>query len=112
MYIAAASVVFLHLAFVVFVMVGGFLAWRWQAIVYAHVPAIVWGVYVEWSGRICPLTPIENALRSAAGLQPYGGDFIARYVFPVLYPDGLTRRMQFVLGLIVVLVNGVAYAKI
>ena len=92
--------------------VGGFLAWRWRPIVYAHMPAVAWGIYVEWSGTICPLTPVENALRSSAGLQPYSGDFIARWVFPVLYPDGLTRRAQFVLGLIVVVVNVIAYSRI
>lgn len=95
-----------------FVLLGGFLAWAWRPVIYAHVPAALWGIYVEWSGRICPLTPVENALRSAAGLQPYGGDFIARYVLPVLYPEGLTRDAQFVLGMIVVAVNGVAYGGI
>src|SRR5205823_14133943 len=111
-HIAATAVVLLHLAFVVFVITGGFLAWRWRPIVYAHVPAALWGIYVEWSGRICPLTPVENALRSAAALQPYSSDFIAHYVFPVLYPDGLTRRAQFVLGIVAIAINAVAYGAI
>jgi len=111
-HVAATSIVLLHLAFVVFVLVGGFLAWRWRPVLYVHVPAMVWGIYVEWSGTICPLTPVENALRSVAGLLPYSGDFIARWVFPVLYPDGLTRGAQFVLGVIVVMVNGIAYSRI
>ena len=108
-HLAATAVVLLHLAFVIFVIAGGFLAWRWPALVYAHLPAVIWGVYVEWSGTICPLTPAENALRAAAGLDPYSGDFVARYLLPVLYPAGLTREAQFVLGSIVVLLNAFAY---
>jgi hypothetical protein len=111
-HLAATSVVLLHLAYVVFVLVGGFLAWHWRPVIYAHVPAVVWGVYVEWSGRICPLTPIENSLRAAAGLAPYSGDFIAHYVFPLLYPEGLTRGVQFALGVFALIVNGVAYGVI
>jgi len=111
-HITATLVVILHVAFVVFVVFGGFVAWRWRKVLIAHVPAALWGVYVEWSGTICPLTPIENALRSAAGLEPYGGDFVARYLFPVLYPAGLTREVQLILGVIVVLANAVAYGRI
>jgi len=109
-HLLATLIVFVHLGFVVFVVTGGLLAWVWRPIVYIHVPAMMWGIYVEWSGAICPLTPLENALWSAAGLDPYNGDFVARYVFPVLYPAGLTRGAQFALGIIVVVVNGIVYA--
>ena len=108
----ATLVVVLHLAFVVFVAAGGFLAWRWRPVMYVHIPAALWGIYVEWSGVICPLTPLENALRSAAGLDLYAGDFVARYIFPLLYPEGLTRGAQLMIGAFVVVVNGVAYARI
>ena len=111
-HIAATSVAFVHLCFVVFVLVGGFLAWRWRPILFAHLPALTCGIYVEWSGRICPLTPIENSLRAAAGLAPYSGDFVARYLFPMLYPQGLTRATQFLLGVFALAVNVVAYWRI
>ena len=111
-HVLATLVVVLHLAFVVFVVVGGFLAWRLRPVMYVHIPALLWGIYVEWSGVICPLTPIENALRSAAGLDLYAGDFVARYIFPLLYPEGLTRGVQLALGAFVLVVNGVAYGRI
>ncbi len=93
----ADGVVLLHTAFVAFVMLGGFLAWRWRAVLWAHVPAALW------------LTPLENALRARAGLEGYRGGFVEHYVIPLLYPAGLTRPAQAVLGTVVVVVNVVAY---
>ena len=106
----AALVVFLHLAFVVFATLGAMLAIRWPRIAWVHVPCAVWAAFVEFSGRICPLTPLENELRRRAGLELYRGDFVANYVFPVLYPEGLTREAQLVIGLFVVLLNVAGYA--
>jgi hypothetical protein len=106
----ATAVVLLHVAFVMFVVAGGFLAMRWRRIAYVHLPAVAWATYVEWSGAICPLTPIENSLRAAAGLEAYAGDFVANYIFPVLYPDGLTRGAQLVIGAVVLVINLAAYA--
>ena len=83
-HVLAAAVVIVHVAFVTFVVLGGFLALRWRNIAFVHLPAVAWAVYVEWLGAICPLTPLENTLRAAAGLEAYAGDFVARYVFPVL----------------------------
>ncbi|ALA60512.1 DUF2784 domain-containing protein [Nitrospira moscoviensis] len=71
--------------------------------------AAAWGTIVEFSGWLCPLTPLENWLREQAGQQAYRTDFLERYLLPILYPDGLTREMQFVLGSIVLLVNGTVY---
>ena len=102
--------VLVHLAFVIFVVAGGLLALRWPAIRWAHLPAAVWGAWIEFTGGICPLTPLENALRQRAGEAPYGGDFVTHYVLPVLYPAGLTRPTQLVLGLLVVGVNAAVYA--
>ena len=99
----------LHGAFVAFVMLGGFLAWRWRAVLWAHVPAAVWGAAIEYAGGICPLTPLENALRARAGLEGYRGGFVEHYVIPLLYPAGLTRPTQAVLGTVVVVVNLIAY---
>lgn len=106
----AALVVFAHLAFVVFATVGGVLALRWPRIAWVHLPAAAWAVFVEFSGRLCPLTPLENILRRRAGLEDYSGDFIANYVFPVLYPEGMPRRVQMAIGAFVLVVNAIAYA--
>jgi hypothetical protein len=106
----ADFVVVLHLAFVVFVLIGGLLALKWPWIVRLHLPAAAWGAIVEFSCWLCPLTPLENWLREQAGQQAYQTDFLERYLLlPILYPDGLTREIQFVLGSIVLLVNGTVY---
>ncbi len=96
--ILADAIVLVHLAFVLFVVLGGLLVVRWPRLAWVHAPAAVWGVAIEFTGRICPLTPLENWLRGLGGDSVYRGDFIARYVLPILYPDGLTRRGQLVLG--------------
>lgn len=105
----ADVVVLLHLLFVIFVLFGGLLALKWPWVVRLHLPAAAWGALVEFSGWLCPLTPLENWLREQAGQQTYRTDFLDRYLLPILYPDGLTREMQFVLGSIVLLVNGTVY---
>lgn len=105
----ADAVVLLHLAYIVFVMLGGLLVLRWPRLAWLHLPAAAWGVAVEWSGWICPLTPLENTLRQRAGLQAYGGDFIQHYVLQLIYPDGLTREIQMVLGALVLALNMAVY---
>ncbi len=107
--LAADTVVFLHFAFTVFVVLGGFLAWRWRKLAWIHVPAAVWGAFIEFAGWICPLTPLENHFRRLAGEAGYTGGFIEHYLLPVLYPRGLTPTIQIILGIIVVVVNGYAY---
>ena len=106
----ADAVVLFHVAFVAFVLLGGFLALRWRRIVWAHVPAAIWGVLIEYAGWICPLTPLENSLRAKAGEAAYSGGFIDHYVLHVLYPRGLTPRVQVVLGSFALAVNLLAYA--
>ena len=110
--LAADAVLVLHLGFVLFVGLGGLLALRWPRIAWIHIPAAVWGAAIEFGGWICPLTPIENDLRLRAGESPYTGDFVARYLLPVIYPEGLTRDAQIVVGLGVVLLNAAIYAVV
>lgn len=105
----ADIVVGLHLAFVVFVIGGGLLVLRWPRVAWAHVPAAAWGAIVEFTGWPCPLTPLENWLRQRAGSSGYSGDFVARYLLPVLYPDALTRELQMFLGLSVIALNVAVY---
>ena len=109
-YVLATLVVATHVTFIAFVVIGGLFVLRWRKLLYPHLAAVIWAVYVEWSGAICPLTPLENALRTAAGLEAYAGDFVAEYVFPLLYPDGLTRGAQLAIGAAVLAVNGCVYA--
>ena len=110
--VLADLVVLTHTLFVVFVVVGGFMVWRWRWVAWLHVPCAVWGVMIEYQGWICPLTPLENALRTQAGLQGYEGGFVEHYVLPVLYPAGLTRPTQAMLGSLVLAVNLIAYAVV
>jgi hypothetical protein len=110
MALLADAVLLLHLAFVVFVMMGGALALRWPRVAWIHLPAAAWGATVEFAGLICPLTPLEDRLRAAAGEVVAGGDFMERLLLPLLYPDWLTRETQLVLGGIVVALNAAIYA--
>jgi hypothetical protein len=103
--VLADLVVAIHLAFVLFVVLGGLLVLRWPQLAYAHVPAAVWGAWIEFTGRICPLTPLENSLRARAGQAGYSGGFIEHYLLPLLYPSALTRTIQLVLGALVVVLN-------
>jgi hypothetical protein len=105
----ADTVVVLHLAFVVFVVCGGLLlVWRrWIAAV--HLPAAAWGVFIELSGRVCPLTPLENRLRYLGGGASYSGDFVERYLTPVLYPPDLRRDVQVALGVFALALNVAVY---
>ena len=107
--IAADLLVVVHLGFVVFVVLGGFAVLRWPRLAWVHLPAVAWGVGIELTGAICPLTPLELWLRVEAGATGYEGDFIARYLLPVLYPAGLTRRAQIVLGTLAGGVNVAVY---
>jgi len=105
----ADAVVLVHLAFVVFVVCGGLLVvWRART-AFVHLPAAAWGVYIEFSGRVCPLTPLENHLRSLSGGAAYSGDFVERYLMPVLYPPDLRRDVQIALGLFALAVNVAVY---
>jgi hypothetical protein len=102
---AADLVVLFHLAFIVFLVLGGALALRWRWMPWVHLPAVLWGALLEFCGWICPLTPLENWLRHASGASEYTGGFVEQYVLPIVYPAALTREVQVALGLLVCLVN-------
>jgi hypothetical protein len=107
--ILADGTVVLHLAFVVFVLFGGFLVARWPRVAWVHLPAAAWGAWVEFAGWVCPLTPLENWFRAHGGRSAYTSTFIEHYLLPILYPASLSRELQWVLGGAVLLVNAVAY---
>jgi len=94
-----------HLAFVVFVVLGGLLVLRWPRLAWLHVPAALWGGFVELTGRVCPLTPLENSLRIRGGEPGYSGGFIDHYISALLYPNGLSRSTQIALGALVIALN-------
>src|ERR671914_1081917 len=105
----ADLVVVLHFAFVVFVIFGGLLVLRWAKLAYVHLPVATYGALIELVGWICPLTPLEKRLREQAGLEGYEGGFVEHYILPVLYPSGLNRGVQLMLGALVIGINLVIY---
>ena len=107
--IAADAVVLVHFAFIVFVALGALLAVRWRWVPWLHIPALLWGVLVETTGRLCPLTDLENALRNRAGQSGYRGGFIEHYLLAIIYPEGLTRGIQLALALGVIAINLTIY---
>lgn len=112
-YLAFANLVLVfHFAFILFVGAGGLLTLIWRRAPWFHIPIAAWGVYVELSGSVCPLTPLENDLRRAAGDQGYGGGFIEHYLLPIIYPSGLTREIQVALAVLVVVLNAGAYGLV
>jgi hypothetical protein len=108
----ADAVVVLHLAFVGFVTLGGLLVLRRPRLARIHLPVALYGVLIEWIGFLCPLTPLEKALRRAAGEAGYAGGFVEHYILPVLYPHGLTRQIQWVLGALVLVLNVAIYVVV
>jgi len=108
-HLCAEGVLLVHFAFIAFVLFGALLALRWRWVIALHLPAAAWGLLIEVSGRICPLTDIENSLRMHAGQAPYADSFIEHYLLAIIYPVALTREIQFVLAGVVVLVNAALY---
>lgn len=108
----AALVMVMHFAFIVFVVMGGLLVLKRRWVAWLHIPAAVWGALIEFMGWICPLTPLENKFRMLAGESGYTGDFVARYLLPIIYPGALTREIQLLLGALVLIINVLVYAVV
>ncbi len=108
----ADLVVALHFAFIVFGLLGGLLALWQKWVAFIHIPAATWGSLIVIQGWICPLTPLENYLRMEAGAGGYSGGFIAHYIAPIIYPDGLTRDLQVNLGFIALGINIAIYSYV
>ena len=110
--LAADAVVALHLAFIVFAVAGGLLVLRDRRVAFVHLPAVAWVVWLELTGALCPLTPLENALRLRAGERGYEGGFIEHYLLPIIYPAGLTADVQAWLGVGALALNAAIYALV
>ena len=107
--ILADATVVLHLAFVLFVVLGGLIVAKWRWVAWVHLPAAAWAAWVEFAGLVCPLTPLENGLREQGGDTVYSSGFIEHYLLPVLYPASLSRELQWALGGVVLLINAGVY---
>jgi hypothetical protein len=108
----ADAVLLLHLAFVLFVVLGGLLVLRYPGLAWVHLPVAAWGVLIELAGWICPLTPLEKQLRIQGGEAGYPGGFIDHYLMPLIYPDGLTREQQILAGMLVLAINAAVYLRL
>jgi hypothetical protein len=101
----ADATLVIHLSFVLFVVLGGLLVLRWRWLAWLHLPAALWGAFIELTGRICPLTPLEQRLRLLGGEKGYEGGFIDHYITAWIYPEGLTRETQIAIGIGVLAIN-------
>jgi hypothetical protein len=102
-----------HLAFIVFVVAGGILALKRLWLIPIHLAALSWAVYAELSsGIVCPLTAVENYFAGRAGITGYSGDFVAHYLGPIIYQDGLPLNWQYVLTVVVIGLNVLIYASL
>lgn len=110
--LAADLTLIAHLGFILFVVGGGALAWRWRWMPVLHLPAVAWGMFIELTGGICPLTHLENALRLRAGIQGYAGGFVEHYLLPLIYPAGLSPRTQLLLAAGLGLINLAIYGAL
>ncbi|MCP4105787.1 MAG: DUF2784 domain-containing protein [Desulfobacteraceae bacterium] len=108
----ADFVVIIHFAFIVFVVIGGLLVLWSKRFAWIHVPCVLWAVFIEFSGWICPLTPLENLLREKGGSGVYNQGFVEHYVVALIYPEFLTRNLQIVLGLSVAVINLMIYWRV
>ncbi|MDZ7737154.1 MAG: DUF2784 domain-containing protein [Gammaproteobacteria bacterium] len=110
--ILADIVVVLHFAFILFVVFGALLSLRWSWVPFIHLPAVIWGAYIEFQSVVCPLTPLEVHLRALAGEEGYNGSFIEHYLLPVIYPAGLDSGHQLILGALAILINAALYSYV
>lgn len=112
MSLLADAVLVFHGLFIAWAALGALAVWRWPRLIWMHLPALAWAVWIEISGRICPLTPLENSLRHAAGQAGYSGGFIEHYLGRIIYPAGLTREAQWTVAAVLLVFNAVVYGLI
>ena len=105
----ADIVLIIHLLFIIFVIGGGLLTLRWKKAAWLHLPLLAWAIFIEFTGWVCPLTPVENSLRKMGGGSGYGGSFIEHYLLPIIYPGAMTRGVQIKLGMMLIIVNICTY---
>ena len=104
--------IFIHFGFAIFAAIGGLFALRWRTVIIFHLPACIWAALIEFSGWICPLTPLENWFRIKGAATGYQNGYLDPYILPILYPENLTRGIQIVLGILVITANAIIYGII
>ena len=102
----------IHLTFILFVIFGGLLFFILSKIIYIHLPALLWGIYIEITNSVCPLTYLENWFLYKGEITTYSNDFINNYFFPIIYPEGLTNEIQIYLGISLIVINILIYVLI
>ena len=107
--IIASILVLIHGLFILYVLFGAFLNFKWPKMIWIHLPMVIWGALVEYMHWICPLTPLENYFRQKARTGVYEGDFIDQYIIPLIYPENLTPQFQVVFGSLVIVLNLIVY---
>lgn len=108
----ADIILFFHFAFVVFAIFGGLIVLYKRRVAWVHVPVVLWSSAINLAGRVCPLTPLENFFRSAAGQAGYKGGFMEHYIMPLIYPGGMPRELEIVAGVSILIWNGFMYLYI
>lgn len=108
----ADLIVLLHFGFILFVIFGGLLLLKWHKCIWLHLPAVIWGVLIEFFGWFCPLTTLENKFRYHSNGEPYSSGFIEHYLIPLIYPTGLTQELQLILGITVIVINLLIYTLV
>ena len=101
-----------HLIFILFVIFGGLLFFIFSKIFYIHLPALLWGIYIELTYSVCPLTYLENWFLNKGELATYSNGFINNYLYPIIYPEGLTNNIQIYLGITLIVINILIYGFI
>ena len=101
-----------HLIFILFVIFGGMLFFIFSKIIYIHIPSLLWGIYIEFTNSVCPLTYLENWFLYKGELSTYSNDFINNYLLPIIYPEGLTVEIQIYLGVSLIAINILIYGSI
>tara|TARA_Y100000591_G_scaffold177716_1_gene153410 strand:- start:27 stop:389 length:363 start_codon:yes stop_codon:yes gene_type:complete len=101
-----------HFFFILFVIFGGLLFFIFSKIIYIHLPALIWGIYIELTSSICPLTYLENWFLHRGGLTTYSGNFINKYLYKIIYPQGLSTDIQIYLGITLIVFNILVYGLI
>ena len=110
--IAANLILIVHFIFILFVVFGALLFFVSTKIIFIHVPAVIWGSYIELTNSICPLTYLENWFLKKSNKTTYSEGFIQNYLVPIVYPMNLTKDLQIYLGIALIVVNIIIYVFI
>ena len=110
--LAADLILIVHFAFIIFVVFGALLFFVSTKIIYVHVPALIWGIYIELTHSVCPLTYLENWFLQKANLTTYSEGFIQNYLVPIVYPKNLTEDLQTYSAIALIVANMIMYGLI